>query len=214
MSRKLDAVIDDLLKSLALQPSTDLLFNPYRDRNADDALAAASASARCHRLRTHLSRGHGGILLCGEAPSYAGARLTGVAFTSEFQLMAGEGIGLAGEKRISTRLRPWREQSAAIVHRVTRALAIMDRVVLFNAVPFHPRLVAHALSNRTPTAGELRQGAAYLEAVLAIATPAVVVAVGKSASKSLTAIGISHQRVRHPAYGGAAEFEAGLRSLI
>jgi hypothetical protein len=62
------------------------------------------------------------LLLVGEAAGYRGARVSGLAFTSERQLT---GAGPA-------------EASATIVHRVLGELGLEDHVLLWNVVPTHP----------------------------------------------------------------------------
>jgi len=126
------------------------------------------------------------LLLVGEAPGYRGARVSGVPFTSERQLT---GSGPA-------------EATATVVHRVLSRLGIEEDVLLWNVVPTHP---GTATSNRIPTAEEIRAGSRFV-GLLCEGTP--VVAVGRLAE---CALGVD--AVRHPAHGGAEEFEAGLAAL-
>ena len=97
---------------------------------------------RRERLRAHLERDAATILV-GEAAGYRGARVSGVAFTSERQLT---GAGPA-------------EASATIVHRVLRELGIEDEVLLWNVVPTHP---GTERSNRRPTRAEVDASRPYL----------------------------------------------------
>ena len=83
----------------------------------------AESELRCARLREYLAaRRPTSIVLVGEAAGYRGARVSGIAFTSERQLTGG---GPA-------------EASATIVHRVLAELGIEDDVLLWNVVPTHP----------------------------------------------------------------------------
>src|SRR6266404_321572 len=75
----------------------------------------ADSELRRERLRAHLERDAPTILV-GEAAGYRGARVSGVAFTSERQLTG------AGPS----------EASATIVHRVLRELEMEDDVLLWN----------------------------------------------------------------------------------
>ena len=97
------------------------------------------------RLREYLAtRADAPIVLVGEAAGYRGARVSGIAFTSERQL-TGDGPA---------------EASATIVHRVLAELGIEDDVLLWNVVPTHP---GTATSNRRPTRDEVRAARPFLD---------------------------------------------------
>jgi hypothetical protein len=140
------------------------------------------------RLRAYLAaRADAGWLLVGEAAGYRGARVSGLAFTSERQLT---GSGPA-------------EASATIVHRTLAELAIADDVLLWNVVPTHPGTPA---ANRPPTRAEVEAGLPFAGR---LAAGRRVVAVGRIAAAALDA-----PYVRHPSHGGAAGFRDGLRAVI
>jgi uracil-DNA glycosylase family 4 len=148
-------------------------FNQY----ADSAL-------RRERLRLYLeARAGAEVVLVGEAAGYRGARVSGIAFTSERQLT---GCGSA-------------EASATIVHRVLARLGVENDVLLWNVVPTHP---GSECSNRAPRRDEVEAAAPFLDEVL---RGRAVIAVGRVAAAATGAV-----YVRHPAHGGAAAFEAGL----
>jgi hypothetical protein len=148
----------------------------------------ARSPLRCARLRAYLdARVGASIALVGEAAGYRGARVSGLAFTSERQLT---GSGPA-------------EASATIVHRVLAELGIEEDVLLWNVVPTHP---GTATSNRTPSRAEIAAGRAFLDEVTRGRT---VIAVGRIAAATLDA-----PYVRHPSHGGAAAFAAGLRHML
>jgi uracil-DNA glycosylase len=127
------------------------------------------------------------IVLVGEAAGYRGARVSGIAFTSERQLT---GAGPA-------------EASATIVHRTLHELGLEDDVLLWNVVPTHP---GTATSNRAPTRAEVAASARFLRDVTCGRT---VVAVGRVAASVLDA-----PYVRHPSHGGATAFATGLRRML
>jgi uracil-DNA glycosylase family 4 len=131
-------------------------------------------------------RVHAETILVGEAAGYRGARVSGIAFTSERQL-TGEGPA---------------EASATIVQRVLEELGVTDDVLLWNVVPTHP---GTAMSNRRPTRAEVRAAQPFLAE---LTRGRRVIAVGRLAADVLEA-----PYVRHPAHGGATEFAAGLRTL-
>jgi uracil-DNA glycosylase len=137
------------------------------------------------RLRSYLeSRRAAEVVLVGEAAGYRGARVSGIAFTSERQLT---GSGQA-------------EATATIVHRVLARLGSEDDVLLWNVVPTHP---GDSASNRRPTPTEVEAAAPFLEELTRGRVP---IAVGRLAASVLDA-----PYVRHPSYGGAAAFEEGLQ---
>lgn len=148
----------------------------------------ARSELRRARLRAYLESKRGArVVLVGEAAGYRGARISGIAFTSERQLT---GAGPA-------------EASATIVHRTLAALGMEDDVLLWNVVPTHP---GTATSNRPPTRAEIERARPFLEEMTRDRT---VVAVGRVAAAVLDA-----PYVRHPSHGGATEFATGLRRML
>jgi uracil-DNA glycosylase len=177
-------------------------------------------AARRDNLRRALEQAHArrpALLLVGEAPGYLGARRTGVPFTSERLLLAGiEPPGLFGEQRgfvcATDDGRIAAEQTATIVWREVQALGQV--IVGWNAYPFHPHRPGLPQSNRTPRAAEVRQGQPFLAHACALFAGVPVVAMGNTAARALTLLGIAHQKVRHPAQGGARQFALGLRGIL
>jgi uracil-DNA glycosylase len=149
------------------------------------------AALRRARLTEHLeSRCDARILLVGEAAGYRGARVSGLAFTSERQLT---GTGPA-------------EASATIVHGALAELGMVEDVLLWNVVPTHPHRPGEPLSNRVPTRSEAAEGLPFVEE---LAAGREVIAVGRLAAQALGA-----PYVRHPSRGGATAFRAGLMGLL
>jgi uracil-DNA glycosylase len=148
--------------------------------------------ASSERLRDRLARylearAGAEVILVGEAAGYRGARVSGIAFTSERQLT---GTGPA-------------EASATIVQRVLDDLGIADNVLLWNVVPTHPGTTS---SNRRPTRAEVLAARPFLDEVTRNRR---VVAVGRLAEAVLDA-----PYVRHPSHGGAVAFADGLRRRL
>jgi uracil-DNA glycosylase len=167
--------MEELIERLA-RATIGATFNFYRD--------GAGAAARRERLLAYLyAREDAPLLLVGEAAGYRGARVSGIPFTSERQLI---GAGPA-------------EASATIVHRVLAELGLEESVLLWNVVPTHP---GTASSNRPPTREEITGGLTFAQE---LARGRRVIAVGRCAEAALGA-----PYVRHPSHGGAAEFRAGL----
>ena len=158
-------------------------FNPY------------AAGERAPLLRARLleyleARRDAPLLLVGEAAGYRGARVSGLAFTSERQLT---GSGPA-------------EASATIVQRTLTELGAAEAVLLWNLVPTHPHRPGEPESNRRPTREEIEAAAPFLERLLAGRR---AVPVGRLAQRAL-----GGAYVRHPSHGGAELFRAGLREAL
>ena len=148
----------------------------------------ADSSLRRDRLRRYLeARARAEVVLVGEAAGYRGARVSGIAFTSERQLT---GSGPA-------------EASATIVHRVLGRLGVDEDVLLWNVVPTHP---GTETSNRRPTRFEIEAGLSFLDE---LAEGRRAVAVGRVAHAVL-----GDPYVRHPAHGGAADFREAFATLV
>lgn len=140
------------------------------------------------RLERYLdARWQAPLLLVGEAPGWRGARISGLPFTSERQLV-GEGPA---------------EATATIVARTLAELGLAEQVVLWNAVPTHPHRPGLPDSNRPPTRAEVAAARPYLDA---LACGRRVLAVGRVAAAALPGA----PALRHPSHGGASAFRAGL----
>ena len=145
------------------------------------------AELRSSRLAAYLaSRAAARILLVGEAAGFRGARVSGVPFTSERQL-----IGRAPG-----------EATATIVHRTLAELGLEREVLLWNIVPTHPHQPGRPDTNRRPTRAEIDAGAPFLAE---LARDRLVIPVGRLAHARL-----GGRYVRHPSHGGSVAFRAGL----
>ncbi len=197
-------MIEALLREL---PSLTIgtTFNQFRDAGPDDLPDAPAI--RLANLRHYLEeRREADVVAVGEAAGYQGMRWSGIAFTSEFDLLRwGDPY-----RRSSRRPRPWKEPSGTIVHGVLEELGAERRVILWNTVPTHPHLAGKPLSNRRPTREEIAAGRALVERLVEIVQPRVLVGVGRIACAALPAA----QYVRHPAQSGATAFRAGMRQIL
>ena len=180
-------------------------FNQFRDAGDDDLPGAPEI--RLANLRHYLDeRQDADVLAVGEAAGYQGMRWSGIAFTSEFDLLRwGEPY-----RRSSRRPRPWKEPSGTIVHGVLEQLDAERRAILWNTVPTHPHLPGKPLSNRRPTRGEIAAGKVFVERLVAIMLPTVLVGVGRIACEVLP----EAHYVRHPAQSGATAFRNGMREVF
>lgn len=190
------------------------LFNPWVDRCPED-LPDNDPVAKRVRLAAHLDCA-ARFILCGEAVGYAGARHSGIAFTSERLLREGAIPRLpAFQARLTTRPLPFSEPSATIVWKALHKLGIAEHTVLWNALQMHPHKPGNIRSNRTPSPAEILLGRPALQTLIAAFPHARIVAVGKKAEGLLQDMDVRVAAcVRHPANGGATAFAAGLKALI
>lgn len=198
------AATEALLRDL-VRASIGSTFNQFRDA-ADDDLPGAPA-IRLANLRHYLDeRRDADVLAVGEAAGYQGMRWSGIAFTSEFDLLRwGEPY-----RRSSRRARPWKEPSGTIVHGVLEELDAERRVILWNTVPTHPYEDGRPLSNRRPRRDEIEGGKIFVERLRAILQPRVLIGVGRIACAALP----EAHYVRHPAQSGATAFRNGVREVF
>ncbi|MPZ36323.1 MAG: uracil-DNA glycosylase [Rhodospirillales bacterium] len=189
------------------------VFNPYRDccpihdrpdaprvrkRNLTQCLEAA-LDARVDTI--WIARDLG----------YRGGRRTGVPLTDEVHLASASTLlgGITLDR--ATRGPIVAERTAAIVW---RALArIGAPVVLWNVFPLHPHETDDPMSNRCHSRAERDATWPLLMALIAMIAPRRIVAIGRDAGLALTGIDIPVMMVRHPSYGGQAEFIAGVHAL-
>ena len=204
MARRFHRFIGDL----ARVELSDRAANQYRE-----------SAVRRRNLRLYLEEMEAiapRLLLVGEAVSYRGGRLTGIAFVSESVMLGG--VDLAGGGRIlgagsgyvkadpSTRVST--EASATMVWGTIRRLEPLP--LLWNAFPFHPFMAGNPHSNRMPTTGELAIGERFVSRLMRLFPIERVVAIGNQASRTLGSLGVEHTKVRHPSQGGKRLFVDGM----
>jgi uracil-DNA glycosylase len=203
MSRRFDR----FLAALASVRLSDRACNQYSSIDGD----LRDNAIRRRNLRRYLEEMDAigpDTMLVGEAPSYRGGRLTGIPFVSERIML--DVLGNRYRKatpgpEVST------EASATMVWAAIRGLN--PRPLLWNAFPFHPFDRGNPRTNRIPTASELLIGQDFLRALMRLFDFRRVVAIGNLAARSLTAMAIAHERVRHPSQGGKRKFVEGIERL-
>jgi uracil-DNA glycosylase len=193
-----DRTVDDLLRDIA-RARIGATFNQYAGRDG---------AVRLANLERYLAERSGAdVLALGEAAGYQGMRWSGIAFTSERDLMRWG----PPYRTTSDRAGGWSEPSGTIVHRVLDELAAERRVILWNTVPHHPHRPGEPLSNRRPSVAEVEIGAEFALRAIELLRPRRVVAVGRIAEGIL---GEGANYVRHPANGGGVAFAAGMAAEL
>lgn len=212
--------VADFLSILEKGPAEPAgVFNPWRDHDERD-LAPRRETPR--RRRENMARyleareKSARVLLLGEAPSHRGARFSGIAFCSEVELMqkrdlvAREPLELTS---VHSHEKPMRERSAAVIWDELARAGCANRVVLWNAFPWHPHGDT-VTSNRKPKLTEVAQGRAALETLMSCFSYKLsIFAVGKVAEDALRRWGDvpCAGYIRHPAQGGEGKFRAQFR---
>jgi hypothetical protein len=198
-------VIDALLRDLGAA-AIGSTFNQYRERGPDDVPDAPAL--RLANLRHYLAeRDTADVVALGEAAGYQGMRWSGIAFTSERDLLRWGGPF----QRTCRRERLWSEPSGTIVHSLLDRVDAERRVVLWNIVPTHPHRPGQVLSNRRPTVAEIAVGTSFARRLLAAFEPQLTIAIGRVAA---SVVGEDAAYVRHPANGGASAFTAGMTARL
>jgi hypothetical protein len=208
---------DSLISELADVEVSDRATNQFSRITGD----LAENAIRRRNLRLYLDQLFEigpRMLLIGEAVSYRGGRLTGIAFVSESVMLAGvdtrNGRILGadhGYRKATPGPKLSTEASATMVWGTIREIEPLP--LLWNAFPFHPFNPGNPLSNRAPAAAELLIGERFIARLMKLFAFEQVVAIGNSASLSLQRMSIAHTKVRHPSQGGKNLFVEGMARL-
>jgi uracil-DNA glycosylase len=202
----MDLDIEKFVEILATRPAGNRVDNPYRRQ-------ACRHNLRCY-LQAILSRPGRRVLLVGEALGYRGGKLTGIPFSSEKLLSQAPHPFL---RALQGQLILEGETSEATASMVWNTLARRRRIPLFwNAFPFHPHLAASPSSNRAPTAGEIAEGQALLRKLAELYQPQLVAGLGHKGTRCARQAfpGREITQIRHPSYGGKADFQVGMARLL
>lgn len=186
--------------------SSENVFNPYKDicQHHD---TPDSPTLRLLNLELYLSA-HTSIkpkqLWVGRDLGYRGGRRTGLALTDEHHLQrASEIIGSKFFSK-STYTASVKERTAT---EIWNAISHIEHVpFLWNTFPFHPYEIGNQMSNRCHTNKEFLVSACFIQNLLKIYDFEKILALGNDASKRLSDLGITHEKIRHPSYGGQDEF--------
>jgi hypothetical protein len=142
---------------------------------------------------------------------YRGGRRTGVPLTDEVHLAAAGSLFGGVALNRATHGPMVAERTAAVVWGLLRRIG--EPAVLWNVFPLHPHENNDPLSNRCHTRAERAATWSLLEALIEMIKPRRIIAIGKDAGAALTEISVPVSLVRHPSYGGQAEFIAGICGL-
>jgi hypothetical protein len=222
----MSAQVDQFVGLLQKYGSTGSVSNPWRDWDRKCDTGKDAPSHRSNHLRAYLNArlNTARALLIAEAPSYQGAKFSGIPMTCERTLLGLRRASCADVfdetiKRERTSRPPetsskavkqcgFCEPTAGYVwgHMADRP-GLSKEIVLWNVFAFHP-YDKGTLTNRRPKDPEIRNSQNVLEEFLRMFPDRPILSIGKVSEKYLKEWLPRHKlcSARHPANGGATEF--------
>jgi len=85
--------------------------------------------------------------------------------------------------------------------------------MLWNVFPLHPHAPGDAMTNRCHKKSERLLTWPFMLALLELLQPRKLVAIGRDAGLALSDLNIDISIVRHPSYGGQADFVNGIQNI-
>ncbi|HUO91380.1 MAG TPA: uracil-DNA glycosylase [Rhizomicrobium sp.] len=192
--------------------SLENVFNPYADRcGVHDLKNAPALRARSLGLILDVAA-HRGVdaIWIGRDLGYRGGRRTGLALTDDVHL------GVHSSRWGVEASRPTtgeviKERTAAVIWGSLQG--IPRPIFLWNVFPFHPHEPGEPFSNRAHTNAERKIGEEILWELIRLLRPGRIVAIGNDAARTMSTASITAYQVRHPSYGGQAQFSRQIREL-
>ncbi|WP_245646560.1 uracil-DNA glycosylase [Sphingomonas soli] len=189
------------------------VFNPYRDIcNVHDRAEGPSIRAENLRQLIEASLKTGvETMWVGRDLGYLGGRRTGIALTDELRLATYSSYFGELNLRKATKGVAIGERTATVTWEMLQR--IRQPVFLWNAFPLHPHDAGNPFTNRCHTRAERQACKPLLIELIGLLKPKTVVAIGNDAEAAMLDMGINTVRVRHPSYGGKADFISGLNRI-
>jgi hypothetical protein len=223
MSSQVDQFID-LLQGCRFNGSVE---NPWRDWDRDNDTDKYAPRDRSKYLRAYLNArlNTAEALLIAEAPSYQGAKFSGIPMTCERTLLGHRRFPVEmffdeaikpqrtsrpeASSKEAVRQRGFCEPTAGYVWgQMADRPGLSKKIVLWNVFAFHPYEDTDTLTNRRPQDPEIRNSQNILEAFLRLFPDLPVLSIGKVSERYLKEW-LPRRNLscaRHPANGGGAEF--------
>lgn len=223
-------MLNKFMKTLKASPKRDDVFNPWYHTDKDNDISKSSYLIRQRQCKAYLEEriGKAEYLLVAEALGYQGGHFTGIAMTSERILAGGQvakgilpehvftSVDFERTSREGVKKGGFSEPTATIVWGKIIELGLDPyKFINWNAYPWHPfKPEKGLLSNRTPSDNEFQMGKNILLELIRLTGASKIIAVGEKSYKVLEELGISSDKVRHPANGGAGKFRTQLEKLV
>lgn len=183
-------------------------FNPYAHCCAEHDLPGAAEIRRSNLLATFEAAASGvDSIWVALEPGHRGARRTGLAMTDDIHLAAHAqrwGVAIAR----ATKSGPESEQTAGIVWEALAAT--QQSVLLWNVFPLHCHRPGEPLTNRRHTRAEREACWNLTCGIISMVKPRRIFAIGDDAYNAVKTLDPDCAKVRHPAYGGKADFLEGV----
>lgn len=186
------------------------VFNPYADRCSMYDLPDSAGIRRANLIAflRSVERLDLTTIWLGRDLGYRGGRRTGLALTDEPRLSQFRLIYLNTRVRRATTGPNVSERTATEIWEQIVKLSVPP--FLWNVFPFHPYETGDPFTNRAHTALERNIGLEILESLLEWLTPKKIVTLGGDAYRAVQRLGYNCAYVRHPSYGGKADFIRGI----
>lgn len=192
--------------------SFPFVFNPYTDYCSDwDTPEAPKIRERNLAALMEALDGRVRTIWFGRDLGYLGGRRTGIALTDEAHLQNLMQLSGARNIRRATNGPAIAERTAGTIWRILEQLE--DMPFLWNIFPFHPYSEGNQSSNRSHRKQERRDCTNLLESILEWAGDCELIAIGNDAAAGLNEVGLRCITVRHPSYGGTADFISGMEKI-
>ena len=210
---------------LSMAPKSPNVFNPWADVDPDNDKSEGSPLLRKKNLTDFLEsrKESARVIIFGEALGYQGGHFSGIAMTSERILLGNHKEipphaiipNTVFERTSSAHIKPtgFNEPTASVVWSEAISAGLASQIVTWNAFPWHPYSAPY-LTNRTPTREELLRGKMFISYLKEMFPRCIFLAMGNKSAGILTDMGFKYTAVRHPAYGGAADYRKQFRAAM
>ncbi len=199
-------MLTEFIKKLSQRNSSNTVFNPYKDPKVANNIKLY--------FEYIFKNQDENILIVGEAPGYAGCRITGIPFTSGVTITNSH-LDIFKSFKDELYLSTIESEKTATI--VWEYLEEKNKLPIFwNSFPFHPHENGNEQSNRRPTTTEVNEGKYFIEKLIEIFSPKIIAAIGRKGEQALKNIfpGKNIEYIRHPSHGGKSAFLAGIDDIL